>query len=360
MAVLRFAARDPGGANVLAALVGEAPPSMTCDAWTLPRAERLRSALPQAAMTFDDPPSAGALAEAWDRSPADALVTGTSHYAPFEQTLWQIAAARSVPTLAVLDQWMNIGTRFAEARPDFVTSLDPDQRPELLALGFPEDRIIDMGHPWLARIAAEGPAAARDSSGGVRVLFASEPIREDVAKGVNAPFGFDELESFMLVHAAAATVAQSGMPVTLVAKCHPYEDAGAFAARLEGLPPTPGLTVHVRDGAASALDEIEQADLVAGISSMLLIEAMVLGRAVVSVQPRLSREETFLPSIRGAARTLTDPVSARTTLTELIAGDDARSRERARHAPFVRAVAGNPSDALAQWLAMVGVVSGRV
>jgi len=359
MAVLRFAARDPGGANVLAALVPELPAAVTADAWTLPRAERLRRTLPADAMTFEDTPSASVLAEVWDRNPADVLLTGTSHYAPFEQALWQIAAARSVPTLAVLDQWMNIGPRFTAGRPDFVTVLDPQQRPELIAIGFRSDHILDMGHPWLAQLAATGSAAAHRPRSGARVLFASEPIRDDVAKGANAPFGFDEFDAFMLVRDAAAEVARRGSDVSLVAKCHPYEDARAFAARVESLQPVDRLTVLVSDGASPALEAVRDADLVTGISSMILIEAMVLGRAVISVQPHLSREETFVPSIRGAARTLTDPRGARTALAELIASDEARARERARHAPFVQAVAGRPGDVLRHWLAQVGVGIGR-
>src|SRR5580692_8440183 len=141
MAVLRFAARDPGGANVLVALADSRTfASLTIDGWILPRAERLKAAIPERITMFHESPSLELLEEEWRRCPADVLVTGTSHYAPFEQTLWNIARKRRVPSLGVLDQWMNLAPRFSLAKPDYVTALDTRQRSELIALGFSPDR----------------------------------------------------------------------------------------------------------------------------------------------------------------------------------------------------------------------------
>lgn len=358
MALLRFAARDPGAANVLAALAEGWNQTITLDAWTLPRADRLRAALPDRSVVFDDPPDPEVLERAWARTPADALVTGTSHYAPFEPVLWAIAASRGVTSLAVLDQWMNVAPRFAQGRPDYVGALDAAQRDELASLGFPPSRIVEIGHPWLSQLAAS-PAVASVTADDVRVLFVSEPIRSDVEQGVNEPFGFDEFDAFAVVHAAAVTAAADGQRVSLAVRCHPYEDAEAFGRHVHRLPGASGLEVSIQDRSTPALDAVRRADLVTGVSSMMLLEAMVLGRAVVSVQPGLSREETFVASARGSARTLTDAREAREVLAALMCSGSARDAERARHAPFLRETARDSRGVLLTWLDSIGVGHGR-
>lgn len=362
MARLRFAARDPGGANVLAALVSTVTDgSAALDAWTLPRASALRAALPSASRVFDDPPTALVLEQAWDELPASVLVTGTSHYAPFEQTLWRIASERGIPSLAVLDQWMNVAARFSHGRPDFVAVLDEVQGEDVVRLGFSRDRVVAMGHPWLSRLARASSARRPADRGGVRVLLVSEPIRNDVLQGVNAPFGFDEFDVFNVVHAAAADVASAAHPVTLAVKCHPYEDVAAFEHYIQGLPPVPYLKTRCLPADAVPLDEAAASDVVIGISSMLLMEAMVLGCAVVSVQPNLIREDTFIPSAQGATRTLTDADEGRRVVGELILSDAARDSERRRHARFTDTVAGDSGAAFTAWLDRVapGVLHGR-
>jgi hypothetical protein len=355
MAVLRFAARDPGGANVLVALADSRTfASLTIDGWILPRAERLKAAIPERITMFHESPSLELLEEEWRRCPADVLVTGTSHYAPFEQTLWNIARKRRVPSLGVLDQWMNLAPRFSLAKPDYVTALDTRQRSELIALGFSPDRVILLGHPWLSRLSASSKPAIGKTSDAIHVLFVSEPIRSDVERGVNVPFGFDEFDACRVVHAAAAAAARAGHRVVLGVKCHPYEDPSDFETRAGQLGTVKGLRLHLFDRAATGLQTAAWADLVTGISSMLLVEAMVLGRAAISVQPGLSREDTFAPSARGAARTLTDEAHGRKVLTELITTSGARDIERERHASFVRDIAVDSQTVFIQWLTHLG------
>jgi hypothetical protein len=83
---------------------------------------------------------------------------------------------------------------------------------------------------------------------------------------------------------------------------------------------------------------------------MLLLEAMVLGRAVISVQPGLIREETFAPSARGAAITVTARDAGVDTIAELIVDAAKRSREVLRHAPFVREATVDGRSVVQEWI----------
>ena len=83
---------------------------------------------------------------------------------------------------------------------------------------------------------------------------------------------------------------------------------------------------------------------------MLLLEAMLLGRPVVSVQPGLSRENMFRAGHRGYARILTDPVEGESLLAQLIQSGSFRQETVARHQPFVDSVAKDSLSPLMSWI----------
>jgi len=354
MAPVRFAARDPGGANVLATLLARHGTLFSHDVWTLPRATPVFRQSGCAPLEFAENFTPAALAAAWRNTPAALLLTGTSHYESFEPALWSLARTHGVRSIAVLDSWINLTPRFAAGRPDCVGAVDEGQRAELVELGFPPDRILLAGHPWLARVAAtrserlaNPPPPHPAPPGGVNVLFVSECIAADVAQGVNAPFGFDEFDSFQCLHEAACDAA---IPVNLAVKFHPYEDPACFQKRLRELRPTPAVRVIPLPPETNPSGAVAWADLVAGISSMLLLEAMVLGRPVVSVQPGLMREETFIATRRGFADTLTDRAAGKIRLRELIANPAARQREMERQASFGKGTALDGDRTILDWI----------
>ncbi|HVL68423.1 MAG TPA: hypothetical protein VM364_14265 [Vicinamibacterales bacterium] len=348
---LRFAARDPGGANVLAAWARThpLPHALTADAWTMERATPRFEGLGLPVRQFD---SSGldALRAAWAADPATILVTGTSHYEPFESVLWEIAREAGVPSLALLDTWGNVAARFTRSRPDAVGALDASQVAELLDGGFELKQILLAGHPWLREMKAKRPAAApAGRTNEVRVLFVSEAIASDVASGFNRPFGFDEFDAFALVHAAAGDAARGGCAVDLQIRLHPYEDPAAFAVRLREVSHEPGVRVAIADSSQPPHVQVEQADLVCGMTSILLIEAMVLGRPVISVQPGLLRENTFEPAVRGWTDTLVDPGAARARCAELMTDPNARRELLLRHQGMADGLCGD-STAVEDWL----------
>ena len=96
----------------------------------------------------------------------------------------------------------------------------------------------------------------------------------------------------------ALHVASATHPVTLAVKFHPYEEPAGFLRRRADLPVGEGLRLRTVEASAKPHPWVVWADLVVGVSSMLLLEAIVLGRPVVSVQPGLTREDTFIASAR--------------------------------------------------------------
>src|SRR4029077_15392513 len=112
---VRFAARDTGAAHVLAAFIRQWPAreEFTYDVWSMGLATgvfRREGFFPR---VFQAP---GAVLTAWDARPPDALVTVTSHrYAQqFDRLLWSLARNYAVPSLALLDSYMNLEQRFGD------------------------------------------------------------------------------------------------------------------------------------------------------------------------------------------------------------------------------------------------------
>jgi hypothetical protein len=353
MAFVRFAARDPGGANVLARTAADLQGrAFRFDVWTMPRATPVFARLGLPTREFPEDVGSPALRERWPDPRPDALVTATSHYSGFEVPLWALARAEGCPSLALLDNWANLDQRFRDGRPDYVGYIDEAQAEALRAMGFPGSRLVHTGHPWLsAQVRASAPSPPRSPAADpLHVLFVSEPIASDVAAGVNAPFGFDEFDAFAVLHSVCAERARSGRKIALRVRFHPYEQPDAFLARVAGLPPVPGLSFAAVPGSEPAAQSLGEADLVTGIGSMMLLEAFVVGRPVVSLQPRTIRGDVFVAGQRGVTPTIEDPSRAGATLGPLLDSIAARAELVHRQRAFLDAIRADLGSALVPWL----------
>lgn len=354
---IRIAARDPGAAVALVPVAQLAAGSYEVDVWALPKAaEVFRQQAVEHRRLAD--PSVPVLEQLWDASPASVLLTGTSHYAPFEPHLWRIAREHGVASMAVLDGWANAERRFEIDRPDHVAALDAGQVRELTALGFDPARILVAGHAWLRRCEEKRPSVlAENRPAGRRadtqVLFVSEPIAADVQGGFNADYGFDEWDAFHYLWRACDRVAGPERRIGIAVKLHPYQDPGQSRARfsegLAALDPNPHLAVELLPASASADPWVLWSDLVCGIGSILLLESVVLGRPVVSLQPGCVREDTFVASRRGyAARLTTEGHLAK--LTELLRSPELRAEELRRNRSFLSTIPSNPEERIMDWI----------
>lgn len=354
MARIRFAARDPGGANVLVPVIQRLASGHSVDTWALPVAATVFERNACLCRRFDDPPSVARLVAAWEKLPADVLVTGTSGYAPFESALWSAGRERGVPSLAVIDAWCNLGVRFRDGRPDAVAALDARQAQELRNLGFAADQVIVAGHSWLNQfcrrceaIIAAGAAEPHGST--VQVLFVSEGFAQDVARGVSVGAGFDELDSFRMLWRVAAAAATAEQPVAIVIKFHPYEDPQRFLQMLGELPPRPHLSVRALPLKTMPYPWVLWADLVVGLTSALLLESIVLDRPVISVQPGLNGDDIFVPSARGHARTVRTESEA-AELGDLIASASRRAATLAANRRFLDDLPPEPERTITDWV----------
>jgi hypothetical protein len=356
MAGVLFAAAEPGSANVLARFLSECGQgSGPCAIWAHEAAAQPFAGAGHAPVILAGPTDEADLGRRWREHQPGALITGTSLEGRLEPALWRLAARDGVRSLAWIDQWTNLARRFARGRPGWVAVIDERQREELTALGFSPSRMLIGGQPHLFALgtAVELPGAEAAGRGVLRVLFASEPYAADIAAGRLDDPGFDELAVFDLVLAAAerARVLRPDQAIELVVKFHPLEGAAArFLARLRAVEPSAGLSLRWLGGERSGLDALGEADLVIGMSSTLLLEAMRRGKPVLSLQPGLRGEDPFAPSGRQAALYAHEAGEALELATRALSDPATRHAALERQRRFFDSLPRGGCAAVARWL----------
>lgn len=228
----------------------------------------------------------------------------------WEKRAVALAANLGIPSLALLDFWSNYRARFEAPAgtlvlPDRIAVMDELARNEMASEGFPGERLVVTGQPVFDALQERRTNAKASQYQSVRadlgiegdtrlVLFASQPLA-DVHGGierVRAIWGYDERQVFELCRTALLALAnRRHANIVMAVRPHPRE-------------PRP-LTVTLSGSgfrcipwqSPDRLDAVLAADVVLGINSMLLMEAVLLGRIVVSVQPDL-RIADPLPSNR--------------------------------------------------------------
>jgi hypothetical protein len=246
------------------------------------------------------------------------LLTGTSEN-PASFGLQLITAARraGIQTAAFIDAGVNAPYRFRgdsddalACAPDWVLVPDDWTRAEFVRIGIREDKLRVCGHPqydhvlglgrtwtdadrehmrrtFLPGIEDRRKAVVFLSEGSERVTLLSPlpPLKEYSLRGKGTRTGRTEIiiEEFL---EAVQTLKERPY---LVLRLHPKDqpdDFKTYAAHFDRI-----------DHASPPLELMFCADLAVGMTSMLLLEAALLGRKTLSIVPRPAEKE-WLPTAR--------------------------------------------------------------
>jgi hypothetical protein len=161
------------------------------------------------------------------------------------------------------------------------------------------------------------------------VLFASEPISTMCGTEPSRPLypGYTEQTVLRDLAQALGQVAKRRTEkIVLVVRPHPLDNPESF--RVSAHPP---LRLVV-DGRGKGREVVLAADLVTGMTTMLLVEACLLGCIVLSVQPGL-RFADALPTNRwGVSRAVYREEDIEPSLVSLLFDETARAEAAARTA----------------------------
>ncbi len=293
-------AGDPGGANALApvleALVSSGHPLRILAYRQALQLWRERGFSPQA-VDESDPEEALTTA----LSGAGLLLTATSvNGVDIECRATALARNLAVPSIALLDFWSNYRLRFAREDgklmlPDAIAVMDARAVKEMAAEGFPADRLRITGQPAFDDLAARRAGFDNAHRQELRrtlgieaenrlILYVSQPLAELYGSANNARehLGFNEDEVLSSCEKSLATLSQRhDRKIVLAIRPHPREAREKFSSSQVGR-----FRAVIWDG-PDRIDATLAADLVLGMNSVLLLESVLLGQFVVSVQPGL-------------------------------------------------------------------------
>ena len=220
-------------------------------------------------------------------------VNGVDHERSFRR--W--ASWSSVASVAVLDFWSNYSARFRDGShgvlelPSAIAIMDARAHRAMVAEGFPAERLVVTGQPAFDAIGAFRAAWSETKRREARrllsaeigckvVLFVSQPLSEMATLLGSVGTPLDEREILDGVAASLEEIAATdAIEIVLAVRPHPRQ-------QLDQSDLPHGSRVRV---VLAAIGEpwpaVLAADVVVGMTTVLLVEACLLGCTVVSVQP---------------------------------------------------------------------------
>ncbi len=212
----------------------------------------------------------------------DAVITGTG-FSDTEREMWKWARSSNCPTMAVIDAWTNLALRFQGHEemvvPDVVGVLDlaMAQAFEGFSWWHGITHVIGQAHLQAQTNRLRDKRKAR-AGGASQVVFFSEPVKEDFGDSR----GFDQFGVFSTLIECIGKRSD----IQLLVKPHPRENAVMWQDIVDG---------SAQLSELSAADLLVMADGVIGMTTMVLVEAHLLGIPVLSLQP--NRSEIVNPMI---------------------------------------------------------------
>lgn len=250
------------------------------------------------------------------------IITATSADDFVEKYLWNSGKTLNIYTIAVLDQWMNFRVRFSNYSvnqinnstnkeklifiPECIMVIDRYCQDELIKIGIPKENIIITGQPHFLSVYNKAKELKKvDVRGKIRnhlgispndyvVTYASEPFAEVYkVEDVNKSYwGYTEISNFKVLYEALYQVEEKiKEDIVLVIKIHPKESDNKYNKIIENLSKKIKIII---DKTTDALEMISASDLVCGMSSMLLVEAAIIGTQVMSIQINLKQKNPFI------------------------------------------------------------------
>lgn len=255
------------------------------------------------------------------------LVSASGLYNEIEHTMRLAAKSLGLPIVGVLDWYFNMRQRFQRAdrstgcmvdsRPDCVLALDEPTRKELIQAGFEHDQIhvagfINLEHSLQKVMAVEQDLAEIRGELGIPeskkiAVFFSEPyINAADGKewgGVGGYFdsfgkpiyGYTAIESLRVVVSAMESLGWF-RDFYLLVKSHPMEYVPAIAKSIHIFPDEIQKKIKI-------VENCDPAKLIAvgsvffGMASVVLLEASLTGKPVLSVQIGLNKSPENDPCI---------------------------------------------------------------
>lgn len=228
---------------------------------------------------------------------ADLVFTATSYPSDIETMLWKTAKTLGKPIVVLLDFWVHYIERFTDPTngkllwPDKIAVMDEMAKKGLIDCSAPAECIEITGQPFLEKRIKDFSNSRISKKTGLEelnIMFISQPLHK--LPGAKK-WGCDEFKALnCIVEALNSLIEFNGLRPNLIIRTHPRESNIDLKTHLDSL------DIRFKwsfDKESNPDKTIAKCRFVFGMSSMLLIEAALANKTVVSIQPGLASEDPF-------------------------------------------------------------------
>jgi hypothetical protein len=260
----------------------------------------------------------------------DVLVFTTSVKDLFPLKLAKAAKGANIPTVCILDNWMNYGKRliFEDLEmlyPEIYAVMDKYAFTEAVKDKVPQEILSITGQPALEDMLVEynewkQRADRRSFLKGIGldpdkkvISFISEPVEADQG-GEGSP-NYRGYTEKVVISKLCNGLQEYSKDVQILLIPHPREDINGLAKEWES---NKGTLKGIISNSLTGREAVFFSDAVTGMASILLYEAWLIGKPVASFQPNLRNEHLTLLKNKKGALTITDNSLWTGTISKLI------------------------------------------
>ena len=215
---------------------------------------------------------------------AEVLIAGTSFPADLEFRLVHAAKEARIPSISLLDHWINMRVRYERnglrVFPDLIGLVNEQAREQAEGEGLPSEKLEVVGNPHHEYLKRWNPKVSRKKlldSMGLKsnkpyLLYVPEPFSKFQLK---KKYGFDEIDGLNLI--IEATNALPKRALSIIIKGHPNQNHELFEQELAKWHDKN--LIYLYEGDINLLCFHSVA--VVGFFSNALVEASILGKSVI-------------------------------------------------------------------------------
>jgi hypothetical protein len=229
-----------------------------------------------------------------ERSGLDLFVGGTGLGLTLDKKILLLAKEQKIKSICILDFWSNYSKRFSDKPgdlkflPDIVCVMDKIAKDEMIREGFSSGTIKITGNPYFEHFQKKIKKGKGRRS---EILFVSQPYSE-----IKNDLGYNEFEVLDDILGALGDLPFS---YKVIIRTHPAEDKNKFKCYLSR-----ENRVEV-DEEAPIEDLVSRAGLVVGMTSMVLFQAALAGKKVISYQPGFKGKDILITNKLGLSKLIT-------------------------------------------------------
>ena len=291
-----FTAQDPGGFNAIAPVIKKLEKDKRFDVLVILAKHACLFAKKENIKYLDGDKKSFSIAG------ADLIVTGTSFADSIEKRIITMAKAENIPTISIIDFWTDYTPSFSDSEkrnfkylPDYVLAVDEIMKKEMVAEGFPKDKIFITGNPYFDLFSKKIQKKMNKDL----ITFFSQPFSEIYKNSDKDYKGCANLNEVQIFDDIVKVIEKIDLNKKVIINFHPRSKKFDKFDKIIN-----NSKLEIKKEKKISNKSFEKAEIVVGINSVILFEAALAGKKVLSYQPDLKDVDLLISNRFGLSKSV--------------------------------------------------------